>query len=146
MNSVAEVKYSVANNSMHAREPKKATARSAGYDLFVAEDNTLFPRCVTPVTMKIEMEIPSDYFEEIYPRSSFVRKYFVSCNVGITDSDFRGTVLILMTNNSMEPLVTKVGQRIAQIVFHKKQEVVFKKVDCLSSTERGSGGFGSTGI
>ena len=46
----------------------------------------------------------------------------------------------------MEPLVIKAGQRIAQIVFHKKEEVVFKKVDCLSSTERGSEGFGSTEI
>ena len=75
-----------------------------------------------------------------------MRKYFVSCDAGIIDSDFRSTVLILMTNNSMEPLVIKAGQRIAQIVFHKKEEVVFKKVDCLNSAERGSGGFGSTGI
>ena len=75
-----------------------------------------------------------------------MRKYFVSYDAGIIDSDFRSTVLILMTNNSMEPLVIKAGQRIAQIVFHKKEEVVFKKVDCLNSAERGSGGFGSTGI
>ena len=75
-----------------------------------------------------------------------MRNYFVSCDAGIIDSDFRSTVLILMTNNSMEPLVIKAGQRLAQIVFHKKEEVVFKKVDCLNSVERGSGGFGSTGI
>ena len=92
------------------------------------------------------MEIPSAYFGKIYPRSSFVGKYFVSCDANIIDSDFQGTVLILMTNDSMEPLVVKAGQRIAHIVFHKKEEVVFKKVDCLSSTKRGSGGFGSTGI
>ena len=86
---------------MHAREPKKATADSAGHDLFVAEDKTLFPCCVTPFIIKIEMEIPSGYFGKIYPRSSFVRKHFVSCDSGIIDSDFRGTVLILMTNKSM---------------------------------------------
>ena len=80
-----------------------------------------------------------------YPRSIFVRKYFVSCDAGIIGSDFGGTVLILMTNNSMEPLVVKAGQNIAQIVFHKEQ-VVFKKVDCLSSTGRRSRGFGLTGI
>ena len=62
------------------------------------------------------------------------------------DSDFHGTVLILMTNNSKDPILIKPGQRTAQIVFHKKEEVVFKKVDCLSSIERGAGGFGSTGI
>ena len=58
------------------------------------------------------------------------------------DSDFRGTALILIINNSNDPILTKPGQRIAQIVFHKKEEVF----NCLSSTERGAGGFGSTGI
>ena len=48
------------------------------------------------------------------------------------DSDFRGTVLVLMTNNSKDPIIIKPGQRIAQIVFHKKEKVVFKKVDRLS--------------
>ena len=81
-----------------------------------------------------------------YPRSIFVRKYFVSCDAGVIGSGFGGTVLILMTNNSMEPLVIKASQNIAQIVFHKEQEVVFKKVDCLSSTGRRSRGFGLTGI
>ena len=75
-----------------------------------------------------------------------MKKHFVSCDVGIIDSDFCGTVLILMSNNSMELLVIKAGQRIAQIVFHKKEEVVFKKVDCLSSTGKRSGGFDSIGI
>ena len=51
-----------------------------------------------------------------------------------------------MTNNNIQPLVIRAAQRIAQIVFYKKEEVVFKKVDFLSSTERRSGGFGSTGI
>ena len=122
---------------MHARETKKATAGYAGYDLFSVEDKTLFPRCVTPVTTKIEMEIPSGYFEKVYP----------SCNAGIINSYFQGTVLILMANdNSMESLVIKAGQRIAQIFFLKKEEVVFTNIACLSSTKRGSGGFGSTGI
>ena len=62
------------------------------------------------------------------------------------DSDFRGTVLILVTNNSKDPILIKAVQRIAQIVFQKKEEVVFKKVDCLRSTEGGAGGLGSTGI
>ena len=91
------------------------------------------------------MEIPCGYFGKIYPRSSLLKKHFVSCDAGVIDSDFCGTVLILMINNSNDPILIKPGQRIAQIVFHKK-EVVFKNVNCLSSTERGAGGFGSTGI
>ena len=68
MNRTIEVKYSVANNSMYGREPKKVTAGSAGYDMFAVEDKTLLAHCVTPVTIEIEMEIPSGYFGKIYPR------------------------------------------------------------------------------
>ena len=71
MNNIIEVKYSVAN-SMHAREPKKATAGSASYHLFAEEEKTLLPHCVMPVTIKTEMEIPSGCFGKIYPRSSLL--------------------------------------------------------------------------
>ena len=64
-----------------------------------------------------------------------MKNYFVGCDAGVIDSEFRGTVLILMTNNSKDPILIKAGQRIAQIVFPTKEEVVFKKVDFLSSTE-----------
>ena len=145
MNSI-EVKYAVANNSINAKELKKARIGFAGYNLFAAKEKILLPQCVTSITIELKMEIPCSYFGKVYPRSSLLKNYFVSCDAGVIDSDFRGTVLILMTNNSKDPILIKVGQRIAQIVFHKKQEVVFKKVDCLSSTERGAGGFGLTGI
>ena len=55
MNNNIEVKYTVANNSMHVTEPKKATIGSTGYDLFAVEEKTLSSRCVTPVTTEIEM-------------------------------------------------------------------------------------------
>ena len=74
MNGIVEVKYAVEKILLNTRQQKKATVASSGYDLFAAEDKTLFPRCVTPVTIEIEMEISSGYFAETYPRSSFVRK------------------------------------------------------------------------
>ena len=70
------------------------------------------------------MEIPHGYFSKIYPRSSLLNSYFVSCNAGVIESDFGGTILVLMTNNSNMPLVVK-GQRIVQIVFHKKRRCCF---------------------
>ena len=145
MNNIIEVKYSIANNSVHVIEPKNATSGSAGYNLFSAEEKIFFPHCVTPVTIELKMEIPCGYFRKIYPRSNLLKNYF-SCDAGVIDSDFCSTVLILMTNNSNDSLLIKPGQRIAQIVFYKKEEVVFKKVDCLISVERGAGDFGSTGI
>ena len=92
------------------------------------------------------MEIPHGYFGKIYPRSSLLKNNFVSCDAGVIDSDFCGTILVLMTNNSNISLVVNEGQGIAQIVFHKKEEVIFRKVKCLDLTERRAGGFGSTGI
>ena len=72
---------------------------------------------VTPVTIELKMEIPHGYFGKIYPRSSLLNSYFVSCSAG-------GTFLVLMTNNSNVPLVVN-GQRIVQIVFHKKRRCCF---------------------
>ena len=95
--SFIEVKYAVANSSLHATEPKKATIGSAGYDLFAVEEKILIPICVTLITIELKMEIPSAYFGKIYPRSSLLEKYFVSCDTGVIDSNFCDTVLILMT-------------------------------------------------
>ena len=118
----------------------------AGYDLIAAEEKTSIPNCVTPVTIELKMEIRHGYFAKIYPRSSLLKNYFASSDAGVIDSDFCGTILVLVTNNSNIPLVFNEGQRIAQIVCHKKEEVIFRKVNCLNSTERGAGGFGLTGI
>ena len=59
------------------------------------------------------MEIPPGYFGKIYPRSSILKKYFFGCDIGVIDSDFRGSALILMTNNSKDPILIKPGQRTA---------------------------------
>ena len=120
MNNI-EVKYAVANNSVLAKEPKKATIGSAGYDLFAAEEKILLPRCVTPITIELKIEIACGYSRKVYPRLSGLKNYFVSCDAGVIDFNFRGTVLILMTNNSKYPILIKAGQGIGQIVFHKKR-------------------------
>ena len=130
---------------MQLNQKKPKTIGFTGYDFFASEEKILIPHCVTLIKIELKMEIPSGYFEKIYPRSSLLKKYFFSCDAGVIYSNFRVTVLILMTNNSKHPILIKPGQRIAQIVFQKK-EVLFKKVDCLSSTERGAGGLDSTGI
>ena len=81
----------------------------------------------------------------------FLKKYFVSCGGGVIDSDFWGIYIYFCFDFDDKQqheaiIVIKAGQRIAQIVFHKKGEVVLKKVDCLNPAERGTGGFGSTGL
>ena len=80
-----------------------------------------------PVSLELKMEISSGYFGKIYPRSKLLKECFISCDARVIDSDFRGSVLVLMTNNSNKPLLIKPGQRIAL-------------------KRRGAGGFGSTRI
>ena len=143
---ITEVKYTVANSSVHAAEPRKLTVGSASYDLFAAEEKTLFPHLVAPITTEIQMEIPNSYFGKIYPRSGLLENYYVNCDGGVIKSDFRGTILVLMTNFGERPILIKAGQRIAQVAVHKKEEVIFKKANRLNSTLRGVRGFGSTGI
>ena len=78
------------------------------------------------------MEIPSGFFGKVYPRSCLLKEYFISSDAGVIDYDFGDSVLVLMMKNSNKPLLIKPFQRIAQIVFHKKEKVVLKKVDRLS--------------
>ena len=143
-----EVKYAYANLSKHVKEPKQATIDSVGYDLFAAESKTLLPHDVTPVTLELLLEIPNSYFGKIYPRSGLLAKHFVSCDTGVIDPGYRGVVLVLMTNHSHEPLFIKEGFRIAQLVTHKKENVVFKQIssELLEPTQTGINGFGSIGL
>ena len=79
-----------------------------------------------PVTIELRMKIPDGYFVKIL---SLLKNYYVSCDsADVFHPDFCGDIIVLMTNNSCIPFEIKAGQRIVQIVFHKKEEVVFKKV------------------
>lgn len=86
------------------------------------------------------------FFGKIYPRYGLFKKVFVSCDTGLSDQDYWRTVMVAMTNNDAFPFVVNVGNRISETVFHKKENVVFKKVYKLSCTAHGSGGSGSTEI
>ena len=139
-----EVKYAVANNSKHVKEPKQAAIDSAGYGLFAAGSKTLLPHDVTRIILELLLEIPDGYFGKIYLRSGFLAKHFVSCDAGVIDFGYRGVVLVLMTNHSDEPLFIKEGFQIAQLFIN----VIFKQssVEFLEPTQRGSNSFGSTGL
>ena len=75
-----EIKYTVANNSQHAKEPKQATVGSVGHDLFAAEQKLIQPRTATLITLEINLEIPEGYFGKIYPRSRLLKKNFACCD------------------------------------------------------------------
>ena len=143
-----EVKYAVANNSVHTKDPKQATIDSTGYDLFAAKSKTLLPHDVTPIYLELHFEIPDRYFGKIYPRSGLLTKHFVSSDAGVFHSCYQSVVLVLMKNHSKEEFVVKKGCRIVHLVIHKEDNIVFKKnfLQFLEPTERRSNGFGSKGL
>ena len=88
---------------------------------------------------------PSGCYGKISLRSSLIKEHFVTVDAGVIDSDFRGCINVLIINHLRNDFIVHIGQRIAQIVFHKCEDVKFIKTKTLSETERGIGSFGSTG-
>jgi len=131
--------------------PSYATSGSAGMDLYayLQEDVTLFPGERAKVPTGIAIELPGkDVVALICARSGLAAKHGISLTnaVGIIDSDYRGEIQILMINHGSEPFTIKHGDRIAQMLFVPVLIAAVVEAEELTDSERGSGGFGSTGI
>lgn len=134
--------------------PEYKTEGSVGMDLcaYCPKDDSL--ESVITVDSKqtaliptgLYMAIPYGYEGNIKPRSGLSLKEGLVAIEGTIDSDYRGEIGIIIRNNSNEPKIIKSGDRIAQIVFRKVERAHFHQVEELDETERGQGGFGSTGI
>lgn len=129
--------------------PKQATAGSAGYDLCACMDapQTIEPgkRCVFP--SGLAAEIPAGTAGFIFTRSGLgIKKgIHVTNGVGVIDSDYRGEIRIGLHNLSAEPYTVQPGERIAQMIIMPYFAPVIEEVTSLTETDRGAGGFGSTG-
>lgn len=130
--------------------PKPATAGAAGIDLqaAVAEPRTLAPGARMLVPTGICMAVPHGCEAQIRPRSGLALKQGVTVlnSPGTIDSDYRGEVQVLLINLGQEPVVIERGMRIAQLVLARHELPRWELVDALPSTDRGAGGFGSTGV
>lgn len=130
--------------------PIRATKGSAGYDLTATRITTELNECGQLVLVyhtDIAVEIPEGYEGEIRPRSSISKKSLRMCNApGTVDSDYRGEITVKFnTTTDVVPSVYKEGERFAQILFKRCEDVEFVESDELSKTSRGEGGYGSTG-
>lgn len=129
--------------------PERKTDGSVGYDLYFnpsdGKDLVIRPNETKLLETGIAIE-PTDnnIFCIIYPRSSMSLKGFYT-NPGVIDMDYRGEIKVVLTNISKSPLEVKVGSRIGQLLFFYFTKVDFEIVDDLTKTDRGQGGFGSTG-
>ncbi len=135
--------------SANARTPYKATSGAAGMDLYACLDKniTINPGDLVKVPCGIAIEIPDGYGAFIFARSGLGIKYGITLSngVGVVDSDYRGEVCVGLCNVGKEAYIVRDGERIAQMVILKVENFAPCEVRTLSDTERGEGGFGSTG-
>lgn len=130
--------------------PEQASPGSAGLDLraAVAEDLLLDPGKRTLVPTGLVLELPRGWEGQVRPRSGLAIRHGISLlnSPGTIDSDYRGEVKVVLANLGGEPFTIRRGDRIAQLVVSPVTRVVVREVSELSATDRGSGGFGSTGV
>jgi dUTP pyrophosphatase len=125
--------------------PQNAKKGDAGSDLRASEEITIPSkgRCLVPTG--ISMAIPSGYVGLIWPRSGLAVKHGIDSGAGVIDSGYRGEIRVLLFNHSDADFKVAKGDRIAQILIQKVETPQFVQVETLDETERGAGGFGSTG-
>ncbi|XP_022378785.1 deoxyuridine 5'-triphosphate nucleotidohydrolase, mitochondrial isoform X2 [Enhydra lutris kenyoni] len=131
--------------SEHATAPTKGSARAAGYDLYSAYDYMLPPMEKALVKTDIQVALPSGCYGRVAPRSGLAAKHFIDVGAGVIDEDYRGNVGVVLFNFGKEKFEVKKGDRIAQLICERIFYPEIEEVQVLDDTERGSGGFGSTG-
>ena len=128
------------------KQPYKAYVDSAGFDLYADETILVLPRNRTLASIGLSMQIPLGYCGKIYSRSGLANKHAIFAFNGIIDPGFSGVVKVLLFNFSDEEYLVQKGTRIAQMIFVKTENVIFK-FDILDlKSDRNNKGFGSSGV
>ena len=134
--------------------PTQGTAEAAGYDLYSVDTVCIEPGEAKSIHTGLAIDLPPGFWPGIYARSGLATKKGLrpaNC-VGVVDSDYRGEIIVVLYNDSSSIQHIEAGDRIAQLVFHQHCTIatdengnIWQVVDELSDTDRGIGGFGSTG-
>ena len=131
----------------NATVPTRGTADAAGYDLYACEGSIIEPGTTVKINTGVVAEIPSGYFGAVFARSGLATKQGLrpANAVGVIDSDYRGDIIVALYNDSSQPRAINIGDRIAQLVIIPYVSPALTVVSEISDTDRGAGGFGSTG-
>ena len=142
-----KIKFKRLNNL--AKIPTRGSENSAGYDLYAATDYdvNIPPHATVKIGTGLAMATPHGYFGAIFARSGIASKRGLrpSNCVGVCDEDYTGEYVVAIHNDSPTIKTIQAGERIAQLILLPYQELEFIEVDELAETDRGSGGFASTG-
>jgi dUTP pyrophosphatase len=130
-----------------ANLPERKSADAAGYDLTYCGQNyiNLCPQTRYGFETGLAVSIPRGYYGRIAPRSGLARKKGLDVLGGVIDSDYRGEIVVILCNTGTVTVEITPGERIAQLIIERCHDVEFTAFDELPPTERGAGGFGSTG-
>lgn len=142
------IKVKIINQSPYPC-PAYATPLSAGLDLKanLQEPVVLQPLGRALIPTGLYIALPAGYEAQVRPRSGLAIKHGITVlnTPGTVDADYRGEIKCILVNLSQEPFTIEPGERIAQMVVARHEQVEWEPVDALDETERGAGGFGSTG-
>jgi dUTP pyrophosphatase len=129
----------------HAVIPKRATEGSAGLDISSSVDAVVPSQKWLAVPTGISITVPKYCYARIAPRSGLTFKYGIQIGAGVVDSDYTGEIKVIMFNHGENDFNIKTGDRIAQLILEKILTNELEEVEELEKTDRGAGGFGSTG-
>ena len=132
--------------SPQATVPTKANDSDAGWDLYASEDAIIDPYKAELLSTHISVAIPEGYVGLIWDRSSMAAKRGLHRFAGVIDSGYRGEIKVCLWNSSDKYCVVNTGERIAQILFQEVPTFSLREVDSLDDSDRGIGGFGSSGL
>ncbi|HYH85738.1 MAG TPA: dUTP diphosphatase [Pyrinomonadaceae bacterium] len=128
-----------------AKLPTRGSAEAAGLDIHAAELVTLQPGERAAVRTGLSVAIPRGFYGRIAPRSGLAVRHGIDTMSGVIDSDYRGEILCVLINHGDEPFQIETGARIAQLIIESIALPEPAWAERLDETERGAGGFGSTG-
>lgn len=155
LRSLSTAPHSSASNSMETLRVKKLTEfatlpvrgseHAAGFDLFAAADGHVPSRGKALIMTDISIQIPLGTYARVAPRSGLTWKNSIDTGAGVIDYDYRGNVGVILFNHGPNDFDVKRGDRIAQLILERISMAGIEEVEELDITERGAGGFGSTG-
>jgi dUTP pyrophosphatase len=125
--------------------PEYSSTGAAGADLRASAAVAIAPGARAAVPTAIRLQIPPGHVGLVWPRSGLAVRHGIDTLAGVIDSDYRGEVRVVLVNHGDEPFRVEKGDRIAQILVQRVERAAFTAVPSIDDTDRGGGGFGSTG-
>ncbi|HVO11923.1 MAG TPA: dUTP diphosphatase [Vicinamibacteria bacterium] len=126
--------------------PEYASPAAAGADLRASEALVIEAGGRAAVPTGLRLQIPPGHVGLVWPRSGLAVRHGIDTLAGVIDSDYRGELRVVLVNHGREPFAVAAGDRVAQLLVQPLARAVFQKVAELDRTDRGQGGFGSTGL